>query len=393
MDGAAGAVSLADLRADWAERFRTQGNACEGLGSHLYARLMAIIADDVRVAGSSWDVISDYSGLRFGQMGPLRLVAAAHRLAVSGSAPGWAALLPSCGGVPPRSDEQLRQTWLDLVEAHSEALRAGMGREVQTNEVGRSAGLGLALASSRFDACTLIELGCSGGLNLRLDRYESHIGDVVLGESGSVLRLTPEIGLPAGGPDGAPSLDPALQLPQITARIGIDPHPIDASGDDGRWTLSSFVWPDQTERFERLAGALGIAAVCPVELVKVSSGPAGAPTGDPGPEADESRSGAPQLSDTAEALRSALDTDGARAVQHSIVWQYIPTALRWKLTNVIEEAGRSSTSASPLAWIRYEPDEWNRTRAAIWLRTWPGGSDRLVAHVDFHGRWIAPVPL
>jgi hypothetical protein len=46
----------------------------------------------------------------------------------------------------------------------------------------------------------------------------------------------------------------------------------------------------------------------------------------------------------------------------------------------------------PLVWVRFEPDEWDRTRAAVWVRSWPDGGDRLVAHADFHGRWLAPVP-
>ncbi|MGB6058607.1 MAG: DUF2332 domain-containing protein [Microthrixaceae bacterium] len=372
MVGAAEVGNLAELREDWASRFQTQGSACEGLGSHLYARLMEIIADDIRSGGPSWDVISDFSGLRYGQMGPLRLVGGAHRLAVSGEAPEWAALMPSCGGEPPAEIERLRQAWLGLVDAHPDALRSAMGREVQTNEVGRSAGLALALASTGFDECALIELGCSGGLNLRLDRFESDLAEVVLGEAGSALRLAPEMRSMVHGPGGALGLDPGLRIPEITSRVGIDPHPIDASSDEGSWTLSSFVWPDQTERFRRLTAALEIAATCPVELVKVSSDPDGP--------------------DTADALRSVLDLEGPRAVQHSIVWQYIPTTVRWKLCRALEEAGRAATPDSPLAWIRYEPDEWNRARAAIWLRTWPGGADRLIAHVDFHGRWLEPVP-
>ena len=43
-------------------------------------------------------------------------------------------------------------------------------------------------------------------------------------------------------------------------------------------------------------------------------------------------------------------------------------------------------------WVRFEPDVWDRGRVAVWVRRWPEGGDRLVAHADYHGRWLAPVP-
>ena len=64
--------------------------------------------------------------------------------------------------------------------------------------------------------------------------------------------------------------------------------------------------------------------------------------------------------------------------------------MRWRITEVLERAGAAATAEDPLGWVRYEPDEWDRRRAAVWLRTWPHGGDRLVAHVDYHGRWLAP---
>ncbi|MGB3411262.1 MAG: DUF2332 domain-containing protein [Microthrixaceae bacterium] len=371
-EDAAGEVSSAEARKEWAGRFDAQSVACHQLGSALYGRLLEIIAGDIRADGPSWEVLSGNAGLRFGQAGPLRLVGAAHRMAISGAAPGWASMLPSCGGTAPTDDSTLRDAWLSLVAAHGDELRAGLGREVQTNEVGRSAGLGLGLASTGFATCRLIELGCSGGLNLRLDRFAIDLGELVLGDSESDLRVAPDMGGSDMGGSGAIASaavagpDPLLELPMITDRIGIDPHPIDATTEEGRWTLSSFVWPDQVARFERLTAALRIAGECPASLVRTD--------------------------DTVGALADALAVDGARVVQHSIVWQYIPTAVRWKITATIESAGRNATDESPLAWVRYEPDEWDRSRAAIWLRTWPGGADRLIAHVDYHGRWLEPIP-
>jgi hypothetical protein len=165
-------------------------------------------------------------------------------------------------------------------------------------------------------------------------------------------------------PDVDGTIPGGLRLPEVLSRTGIDPFPIDVTTADGRLTLLSFVWPDQVERFDRLQAAIELAQDVPVDLV--------ATTG------------------TADGIANSLNVAGPRVVLHSIVWQYLPTAERWAVTEALESAGATATAESPLAWIRFEPDEWDRRRAAVWLRTWPDGTDRLVAHSDFHGRWLTP---
>lgn len=345
---------------EWAGRFEAQAAACDDLGSTLYARLLRILAGDCAAGGRTWELVRPHAGLRFGQAGPLRLVGAAHRLALAGIAADWAALLPSCGGTVPQDDGVLAAGWAALADRHAVELSDGLTREVQTNEVGRAAGLALALAvAGPPDGIRLVEPGCSGGLNLRLDHFSSDLGGEVLGVRGSPVRLAPELRspLPAG----------LGRLPTVAERIGLDPHSVDVTTDDGAWTLLSFVWPDQSERVGRVRAAIDLARDVPADLRRVA--------------------------DTGVALAGILDGPGVpTVVQHSIVWQYLPIAQRWAVTDALEEAGRRATAAAPLVWVRYEPDEWNRTRAALWVRTWPGGADRLVAHVDFHGRWLAPVP-
>ncbi len=349
-------------REEWADRFVQQAAACTELGSALYGRLLRLIAEDISVAGPTWQLLAEHVGLRFGQAGPLRLVGAAHRLALEGASPEWRSLLASCGGTAPATDSELAAAWHRLVEHHGGALRSGLDREVQTNEVARAAGLSLAVASAGFDSARLVELGCSGGLNLRMDRFRIELAPVgaeriLLGDPGSAVRLAPEV----RGHLGV-GLAP---LPLVTERIGIDPHPVDATSDDGRVTLLGFVWPDQPERFERIAAAIDLARSVPVDL-RTSS-------------------------DTADELDAVLSSRSAPTIlQQSIMWQYVPTDMRWRVTEVVEAAGERATVAAPLAWVRFEPDEWDRRRAAVWLRTWPGGADRLVAHADYHGRWIAP---
>ncbi|MFZ4517222.1 MAG: DUF2332 domain-containing protein [Microthrixaceae bacterium] len=350
---------------EWAGRFEAQALSCDTLGSPLYGRLLRLLALDCAAAGTTWDLVRPHAGLRFGQMGPLRLVGAAHRLALTGDADGWAACLPSCGGTPPPDDDALARAWVDLAGTRGAELSDGLTREVQTNEVGRAAALAYAAARARLpDGVRLVELGPSGGLNLRMDHYDTELrgpagsAPLRLGDPASSVRLVPEV---------RTEPVPSAAMARIDERIGLDPHPIDAAGEQGAATLLSFVWPDQDERIARVRAALAVAAEVPVDLRR---------TDDTGVALEAVLAGAP---------RPTL-------VQHSIVWQYLPTMQRWHVTDVLEAAGARATDDAPLAWVRFEPDEWNRSRVAVWLRRWPGGADRLVAHADYHGRWLAPVP-
>ena len=352
-------TAVAD-REEWAGRLEAQAAACRDLGSALYDRLLRLLADDVRADGPTWAVVAERPGLRFGQAGPLRLVGGAHRLAPTGAAPGWASVLPSCGGETP-DDGDLAEAWAALCSSHHGELVAALDREVQTNEVARVAGLALAVASTGFDSAHLVEMGCSGALNLRMDHFRTVLaGGADLGDADSAVVVRPDLRgpVPAG-----------LRLPDVLGRTGIDPFPLDVTVEDDRATLLSFVWPDQTARFERLTAAIDVARGVPVDLVATDR--------------------------TAEAVTGALAVDGPRVLLHSIVWQYLPTDERWSVTSAVEAAGERAVPGAPLAWVRFEPDEWDRRRAAVWLRTWRGDGtdvDRLVAHVDYHGRWVRPMP-
>ncbi len=385
-------MSAASSPLDWAGRCTQQAESCAELGSPLYGRLLSLLATEVAQTGPTWEVIAPRAELRFGQAGPLRLLGAAHRLALSGAAPSWARVLPSCGGQVPSRDGELISAWSELVRTHGQELSEGLDCEVQTNEVARAAGLALGLASTAFSSARLVELGCSAGLNLRLDQFCIELASradslgvgsssKLLGDPRSTVRISPELRTAAPNPLG--------QLPRITERIGIDPHPLDATTEQGELRLLGFVWPDQLQRIERCKAAIEIASHVPALLIQTALMQSADSLGPGGLEQTATRP-AVALPDTAELLESLLADNQPTVIQQSIVWQYIPPELRWRITAVIEAAGRRATPDAPLAWVRFEPDEWDRRRAAVWLRTWPTGSDCLVAHVDYHGRWIAP---
>ena len=387
---------------DWAGRCTQQAESCAELGSPLYARLLSLLSIEVAQSGPTWEVIAPRADLRFGQAGPLRLLGAAHRLALSGAAPSWARVLPSCGGQVPSRDGELISAWSELVRTHGQELSEGLDCEVQTNEVARAAGLALGLARTGFSSAGLVELGCSAGLNLRLDQFCIDLASKadsagvsgssrLLGDPRSTVRLSPELRTAAPHPLG--------QLPRITERIGIDPHPLDATTEQGELRLLGFVWPDQLERIERCKSAIDIASHVPAVLMQSALMHSALMQSAPMESSDSASEGETEqisarspgaLPDTAELLEALLADEQPTVIQQSIVWQYIPPELRWRITAVIEAAGRRATPDEPLAWVRFEPDEWDRRRAAVWLRTWPTGTDCLVAQVDYHGRWIAP---
>ncbi len=137
-------------------------------------------------------------------------------------------------------------------------------RQTQTNETGRGAVLYPAIAEAArrvgASAIGLVDVGCSAGLNLHVDRagvlYE---GGPSLGDSSSPLQLQCEVRGPGRVPDRA--------MPEVVARIGVDLEPIDVRNDaDARW-LRACLWPDQPERIERLEAAITLAEQSPPTLI------------------------------------------------------------------------------------------------------------------------------
>ena len=116
-----------------------------------------------------------------------------------------------------------------------------------------------AWLSARFEMpLRLREVGASAGLNLRFDRYRYDGGNWQWGDARSSLALRNRI--VAGTPEN-------IDAPIIVDdRIGCDLNPLDATKDEDRLRLTSFVWPDQTGRLERLRNALAIARDFPVEI-------------------------------------------------------------------------------------------------------------------------------
>lgn len=338
-----------------ARRFRDQAAACANLGSPMYAALLERVAGDIEAGGVTRSVLAGHEEDPGPSALALRLAGSVHRLVLSGDADELAAYYPSAGGVwdPEAGWEAFRR----LLRDHADRVREWLDRPPQTNEVGRAAALmgGLLQIGEVVDhPVRLFEIGSSGGLNLNADRFAyTDQDDRVFGDETARLVLRRAW-------QGRP-LRPWPNL-RITERLGSDYRPVDVATAEGRLTLSSYVWPDQTERLDRLREAFAVAAEHPVEVRRTDA-------------------------------RSFVDdlalADGATTVLwHSVMWQYLPPEDRDAIRDRIEALGASATESRVFAHLLLEP--LRRTPGSeheflAVLEVWPGGERRILGTAPGHG--------
>jgi hypothetical protein len=335
-----------------AAQLQWQADACRMIGSELYAGLLERAAADVRQLGPSWEILRGHEDdPRFSVLG-LRLLGGVNRLVLTDCEPGLADAYR-------RGD--VSEAWAslhDVLRRNAAELRGMLDLPVQTNEVGRCAALLfglLTIAGETGLPLRLLEVGASAGLNLRWDRFSYRAADFRWGPDRSPVKLEFEL-------DGRPAR-PFPAAVEITERRGCDPAPIDPTTPAGRLTLLAYVWPDQRERVARMSAALEVAKEVDVAL---------------------DRESAAAWSDR---MLAAPASGQATVIYHSIVSQYLDDDERSSLFEAIEQAGARATADAPLAWLRMEPAD---DRANLDLTVWPGGEERRLARVGYHG---SPVEL
>ncbi len=332
---------------------RDQAAYCTAMGSPLYAHLLERAAADAEAGGPVHALLEpfDAPNLRADALA-LRLMAAVHRLVLTGAAPWLAAHYATAGG-----SAGLDGAWKafrDVVAQEARRLGPLVAMPCQTNEVGRCAALAfgfLELVATHRLPLRLLEVGASAGLNLRFDRFRYGGGGVSWGPAESPVDLS---GL---------WLEAPLHLPEelnVAERRGCDPRPVDATTAEGRLQLESSLWADQVVRLKRLRAAFEVATREPATVEPAS--------------VDE---WLPRL--LAEPRHGATTV-----VYHAIVYEYFSEAVRRDFHQALDRAGAAATSDAPLAWLRFEATPATRGYA-VTLTTWPGGDERVVAMAGAHG--------
>lgn len=345
---------------EWAQyQLALQAVACDVLGSGLYANLLTAAATDIAEGGPTWTVLKPHAARETDSALALRFMAAIHRMVLERRAPELAAIYPSVGG-----SGDVSAAWpalRRLLAAQPDEVSELVARPCQTNEVGRCVALmpGFLVAARQSGLpLRLLEIGGSGGLNLRWDhyRYEHDEDERAWGPDDSEVRLRGFWDVPA---------DLLETRVEVVDRAGCDSRPIDPTTQEGRTALSASVWADQVQRFERLRGALQLAGAVPASVTQAAAG------------------------DWLPQQLGSVHRGVATVVYHSVVLQYIPPQERHHVIETIADAGARATARSPLFWVRMEPEDPLRAMS-VRFTAWPGGREQLLATAGAHGfplRW------
>jgi hypothetical protein len=231
-------------------------------------------------------------------------------------------------------------------------------RRVQTNEVRRCAFLFPAF-NRVFELghgmpLSLIEIGTSAGLNLLWDyyQYDYDTGTVRSRENTKVILYSTFRG------DTRPHLPTALA--PVEERIGIDLNIIDVrEANDALW-LKALIWPEQQERTTLLANAIEVVQAHLPTLL----------TGD----------GITLLPEILTQLRA----DTSACIFHTFTLNQVAPEARLQLANLLTKFSlQRPIYRIGCEWLGTEHPQLTLTRYHLGQQT-----ETLLAHCDFHGRWI-----
>jgi hypothetical protein len=191
---------------------------------------------------------------------PTVILAALHDLALAGRAPALAAAYAAADG-----DAAARAAIDTLLRMTDAVVAVAVRRRPLTDETGRCAVLYPAIAEAArrvgANAVGLIDVGCSAGLNLNVDRVGITYGNgQALGDPSSPVQMSSSV-------VGGRSI-PTRAMPEVVARVGVDLDPVDVTDvDDARW-LRACLWPGRPERAARLEAEMTLAATDPPQLLR-----------------------------------------------------------------------------------------------------------------------------
>jgi hypothetical protein len=236
-----------------AQRYRQFGEVDVADSSPLHARVAVAL-------GESAEALRAIEAVPARKRHPPVVLAALHDLALAGRAPELAAAYAAGDG-----DAAARAAIDTLLRMTDAVAAVAAQRKPRAVETGRCAVLYPAVAEAAHrvgaSAVGLIDVGCSAGLNLGVDRVGITYGDGrSLGDPSSPVQQSCSV------VGGRPV--PARAMPEVVARVGVDADPVDVTdADEARW-LRACVAPDQPERMARLEAELALAATAPPLLLR-----------------------------------------------------------------------------------------------------------------------------
>ena len=238
--------------------------------SPLYVALTQYVSEDLAAGGYFTEVLARAPER---QRIPNLLFASTQRVLFDHPNEALAEYYPSLGGSR-QPDEQLTGAFAEFVAAHRAEIDPLLATgETQTNEVLRGAQLLPAFTwvqATMRRPLGLIEIGPSAGLLLHADRYDYRYefadGTIVEGGEASADGVPP-LHCPVHGDCTPQQLAPFVTKPlRVSSRVGLDLNPLNPTDPEARAWLRALVWPEHTERRERLEAALAHAARRPVRL-------------------------------------------------------------------------------------------------------------------------------
>jgi hypothetical protein len=324
----------------------------------MYEQLLHRIADDVSTGGAFRQLLAGHEHDPGPSALALRVAGGLHWLVLGGEVPELARFYPSVGG-----SWDVDSAWpavVDAVTRHMGTLRARLTQPPQTNEIGRSAALVGGLlhpavgAGVRAMPIRLYEIGASAGLNLRADRFWfSDDTGRAYGDPASVVRMS-------AAWQGVP-LDLTAGL-NVRLRAGCDVAPVDPTSPDGERTLTSYVWPDQEHRLDRLRGAIRLARELPAEV---------------------------RAEDAPSFVAGVALADGTTTVLwHSVMWQYLGPDAQQAVTERIEMLGATATASRRFVHLSLEPrrrTSRDEHEFLVVVTSWPDGRRMVLGSALGHG--------
>lgn len=236
-----------------AQVYRRFGDAAAAEGSPLYERVAVALSE-------SDEALRAIEAAPARKRQPTVILAALHDLALAGRAPALAAAYAVGDG------DAAAAAAIDTLWRRTDAVVAiAVRRPTRNNETGRYAVLYPAIAEAArragADAVGLIDVGCSTGLNLQVDRVGiTYSNGQSLGDPASPVQRSASI--------VGDRPVPVRAMPEVVARIGVDLDPIDTTDtENARW-LRACLPPDQPERTARLDAEIALAATAPPLLLR-----------------------------------------------------------------------------------------------------------------------------